>query len=44
MFFQEKKITSLIFWAETIALVAFGVSWLTKGGSIFPDGGAIFKF
>lgn len=44
MFFQEKKVTSLIFWAETVALVAFGVSWLTKGGSIFPDGGAIFKF
>ena len=44
MFFQEKKVTSLVFWAETIALLAFGFSWLTKGGSIFPDGGAFFKF
>lgn len=25
------------FWAETVALVAFGISWLTKGGSIMPD-------
>lgn len=44
LFFQERKVTSLIYWAEAIALVAFGVSWLTKGGSIFPDGGAWFKF
>jgi hypothetical protein len=44
LFFQAKKVTSLIYWAEAIALVAFGVSWLTKGGSIFPDGGAWFKF
>jgi hypothetical protein len=26
-----------VFWAETIALVAFGVSWLTKGEAIYPD-------
>lgn len=26
-----------VFWAETIALIAFGVSWLTKGGAIYPD-------
>lgn len=26
-----------IFWAETIALVAFGISWLTKGGALYPD-------
>jgi len=26
-----------VFWAETIALIAFGVSWLTKGGSLYPD-------
>jgi len=25
------------FWTETIALVAFGVSWLTKGGTLYPD-------
>lgn len=25
------------FWAETAALIAFGFSWLTKGGSIVPD-------
>jgi hypothetical protein len=29
--------SSFIFWAETIALVAFGVSWLTKGGTLYPD-------
>ncbi len=44
LFLQENKVTSLIYWAEAIALIAFGVSWLTKGGSIFPDGGALFKF
>jgi hypothetical protein len=27
----------VIFWAETIALIAFGVSWLTKGGTLYPD-------
>lgn len=26
-----------VYWAETIALVAFGVSWLTKGGTLYPD-------
>jgi hypothetical protein len=26
-----------VFWAETLALVAFGISWLTKGGGILPD-------
>jgi hypothetical protein len=29
--------TSFVFWGETIALVAFGVSWLTKGEAIYPD-------
>lgn len=29
--------SSLVFWGETIALVAFGVSWLTKGEAIYPD-------
>jgi hypothetical protein len=26
-----------VFWAETVALIAFGVSWLTKGGTLYPD-------
>jgi len=26
-----------VFWGETVALVAFGISWLTKGGMIYPD-------
>lgn len=29
--------TPFIFWAETVALVTFGVSWLTKGGTLYPD-------
>ena len=29
--------TSFVFWGETIALIAFGVSWLTKGGTLYPD-------
>jgi drug/metabolite transporter (DMT)-like permease len=29
--------SAVIFWAETIALIAFGVSWLTKGGTLYPD-------
>jgi drug/metabolite transporter (DMT)-like permease len=29
--------SSVIFWAETISLIAFGVSWLTKGGTLYPD-------
>jgi len=29
--------SSFVFIAETVALVSFGVSWLTKGGSILPD-------
>jgi|GEM_PF-46805 len=29
--------STFVFWAETIALVAFGVSWLTKGGTLYPD-------
>ena len=23
--------------AETVTLVAFGISWLTKGGTFYPD-------
>jgi heme A synthase len=26
-----------VFWAETIALLSFGVSWLTKGETFYPD-------
>jgi hypothetical protein len=26
-----------VFWAETVALEAFGISWLTKGGTLHPD-------
>ncbi len=29
--------SGFVFWAEAIALVAFGVSWLTKGGTLYPD-------
>jgi amino acid transporter len=30
-------ISAFVFWAETIALIAFGTSWLTKGETLFPD-------
>jgi hypothetical protein len=37
-FFQESYPDSTFaFWTETIALIAFGVSWLTKGGTFYPD-------
>ena len=26
-----------VFWSETVALIAFGLSWLTKGGTLYPD-------
>jgi len=29
--------SNFVFWAETIALIAFGVSWITKGGTLYPD-------
>ncbi len=30
--------SSFVYVAETVALIAFGVSWLTKGGDfLFPD-------
>ena len=29
--------SSFVFWGETIALIAFGISWLTKGGALYPD-------
>jgi len=33
----ESSKSSFIFWGETIALVAFGISWLTMGGTISSD-------
>lgn len=37
-FFQNDNSNScFVFWAETIALISFGISWLTKGGTICPD-------
>jgi hypothetical protein len=37
-FFKVKNPDShFVFWAETAALIAFGVSWLTKGGTLYPD-------
>jgi uncharacterized protein YacL len=29
--------STFVFWAETVALTAFGVSWLTKGGTLWAD-------
>jgi hypothetical protein len=29
--------SAFVFWAETVALVAFGISWLVKGGTILRD-------
>ena len=38
MFFAKQHPGSrLVFWCETIALLAFGISWLTKGGTVYPD-------
>ena len=34
---DENLKSGFVFWAETAALVAFGISWLTKGEAIFPD-------
>jgi hypothetical protein len=36
-FTENNGNSSFVCWAETLALVAFGVSWLTKGGTIQPD-------
>jgi hypothetical protein len=33
----ENSKSTLVFWGETIALIAFGTSWLTKGGYLSPD-------
>jgi hypothetical protein len=38
IFFQESYLNSrFVYWCETSALVAFGISWLTKGGTLYPD-------
>ena len=34
---EENSKSSFVFWAETLALIAFGVSWLTKGGTLYAD-------
>ena len=37
-FFKDSSSeSSFVFWGETVALIAFGVSWLTKGGTLYPD-------
>ena len=37
IWFEEKRNSHWEFWLESIALVAFGISWLTKGEMIFKD-------
>ena len=34
---NDSSESNFVFWAETVALIAFGVSWLTKGGTLHPD-------
>jgi hypothetical protein len=39
----DQGITSLqiyhpIYWLEAVAIIAFGISWLTKGQAILKDG------
>jgi hypothetical protein len=36
-FYSEVSRSHFVFWGETVALIAFGVSWLTKGGTLYPD-------
>lgn len=36
-FDNDNTDTTFVYWTETIALVAFGISWLTKGGTLYPD-------
>jgi hypothetical protein len=36
-FNQALKSLKPVFWLETIALWAFGISWLTKGAVLFRD-------
>ena len=37
LFENEYPRSDFVFWAETLALLAFGTSWLTKGGTFYPD-------
>ncbi|MDF1558879.1 MAG: DUF2007 domain-containing protein [Bacteroidales bacterium] len=38
LFFDGKNSdTRFVLFAETVTLIAFGISWLTKGGTIYPD-------
>jgi hypothetical protein len=38
IFFDDNHPKStFVFWAETVTLAAFRVSWLTKGGTLYPD-------
>jgi hypothetical protein len=34
---KVKDTSQITFWFETVALFAFGISWLTKGETILPD-------
>lgn len=34
---NDNPTSDIVFWIETIALLAFGISWLTKGGTLYPD-------
>jgi hypothetical protein len=34
---KKRPESTFIFWGESVTLVAFGVSWLTKGGTLYPD-------
>ena len=36
-FIQGQPETQTVFWFETIALISFGISWLTKGEALFGD-------
>lgn len=36
-FLPDNLDSNFVFWAETVALIAFGVSWITKGGTLYPD-------
>jgi hypothetical protein len=36
MFFSSNT-SKFAFWTETLALIAFGISWLVKGGAIYAD-------
>jgi hypothetical protein len=35
--FFDQETSHFVYWTETLALVAFGVSWLVKGGALYGD-------